>query len=360
MNGNEVLTNAQFRAFVQRLVVLGTLALFLAMNCSCAPNGSSPAQEAFPQPKNYLSFRGSSPSKKIPVIFDTDIGDDIDDTWALGLLLQSPELDVKLITTAVGDTSAKAKIVAKLLEVAGRADIPVGIGLAHADKGKGHRQDEWVKDYKLSSYPGTIYQDGVQALVDTIMKSPEPITVIAVGPLPNIAAALQREPRIAEKAEFVGMHGSVRRGYEGRKEISKEYNVVTFVKDAQKVFTTGWDMTITPLDTCGIVKLNGEKYRKVLESKSVLARAVIENYRVWAKSQGLEETRVDTSSTTLYDTVAVYLAISTELVQMEKLPILVTDDGYTIIDDKAKTVNCATKWKDLSAFEDFLISRLTK
>ena len=360
MNGDEVLTNAQFKAFVLPLVVLGTSALFLAMNCSCVPDSSSPAQETFPQPKNHLSLRVSSQNKKIPVIFDTDIGDDIDDTWALALLLLSPELDVKLITTEVGDTSAKAKIVAKFLEVAGRTDIPVGIGLAHPDKGKGHNQDKWVRDYKLSAYPGTVYRDGVQALIETIMSSPERITVIAVGPLPNIAAALKHEPRLAEKAKFVGMHGSVRRGYEGRPEINKEYNVVTFVKDAQKVFTTPWDMTITPLDTCGIVKLIGVKYKKVLESKNPIARAIIENYRVWAKSQGLKETKVDTASTTLYDTVAVYLAVSTELVNMEKLPIRVTDDGYTIIDDKAKMVNCAMKWKDIDAFEDFLISRLTK
>ena len=119
-------------------------------------------------------------------------------------------------------------------------------------------------------------------------------------------------------------------------------------------------MTITPLDTCGIVKLKEAKYQKVLESNKPLARAVIENYRVWAKSQEPKEAQVDKASTTLYDTVAVYLAISTELVQMEKLGIRVTDDGYTIIDDKAKTVNCAMKWKDLNAFEDFLISRLTK
>jgi len=46
--------------------------------------------------------------------------------------------------------------------------------------------------------------------------------------------------------------------------------------------------------------------------------------------------------------------------KMEKLPIRITDDGYTIIDENAKTLNCATKWKDLSDFEDFLISRLTK
>jgi inosine-uridine nucleoside N-ribohydrolase len=119
-------------------------------------------------------------------------------------------------------------------------------------------------------------------------------------------------------------------------------------------------MTITPLDTCGIVKLKGAKYKQVFESDEPLARAVIENYRAWTKSQGQEEAQVNTASSTLYDTVGVYLAISTELVRMERLPIRVTDDGYTAIDDKGKTVNCATEWKDLDAFEDFLASRLTK
>jgi inosine-uridine nucleoside N-ribohydrolase len=360
MNGNEFLANAQFRAFILPVVVLGTLALFLAINCSCVPDSSSPERESFAQPKNCLSFRGSSPSKKIPVIFDTDIGDDIDDTWAMAMLVQSPEFDVKLITTAVGDTSAKAKIVAKMLEVAGRTDIPVGIGPPCGDMDKGHRQDEWVGSYKLSSYPGTIHQDGVQALIDTVMECPEQVTVIAVGPLPNVAAALEREPRIAEKAKFIGMHGSIRRGYEGRPEVDKEYNVVTFVKEAQKVFTAGWEMIITPLDTCGIVRLEGDKYKEVFESNKPLARAVIGNYRAWLKSQGWEEAQADVASSTLYDTVAVYLAVSTKLVKMERLPILVTDDGYTAIDDKGKAINCATDWKNLGEFEDFLVRRLTR
>ncbi|MGI6299756.1 MAG: nucleoside hydrolase [Verrucomicrobiota bacterium] len=51
------------------------------------------------------------------------------------------------------------------------------------------------------------------------------MTVIAVGPLPNIAEALKREPRIAKKAKFVGMHGSVRRGYGGKQTIDAEWNV---------------------------------------------------------------------------------------------------------------------------------------
>jgi inosine-uridine nucleoside N-ribohydrolase len=314
----------------------------------------------------------SSERKKIPVIFDTDICDDIDDTWALALLVQSPEFDIKLITTSVGNTESKARTVAKFLETAGRTDIPIGIGVQQHKRS--HRQDAWAKDYDLSRYPGKIYKDGVQALIDTIMNSRQPIKLIVTGPLPNIAAALAREPRIAQKAEFVGMHGSVRRGYEGRPEPSAEYNVESFVKEAQKVFTAPWDMTITPLDTCGVVHLDGLKYQKVLKRKSPLTDALIENYRAWQKQGVLNEhkdlsdqeaakkadEKVNSSSTTLFDTVAIYLAMSTDLLKKEKLGIRVTDDGFTRIDDKAKVINCATEWKDLGAFEDFLVNRLTK
>ena len=320
-----------------------------------------------------LAGRSSSPRREtIPVIFDTDICDDIDDTWALALLVQSPEFDVKLITTAVGNTPSKAKTVAKFLQTVGRTDIPIGIGVQH-HKGA-HRQDAWARDYTLSSYPGTVYENGIQALIDTIMKSREPIKVIAVGPLPNIAAALEREPRIAEKAEFVGMHGSVRRGYGGSPKPSPEYNVKAYVKEAQKVFTAPWKMTITPLDTCGIVQLKSGKYQKVLKRNSPLTRALIANYHAWYR-QGLIHGNKDligdalnrkvnqklhSSSSTLFDTVAIYLAMSTELVKMEKLGIKVTNDGHTKMDEEAKEVNCATEWKSLGAFENFLVERLTK
>jgi len=319
---------------------------------------------------------GGKPSlfegKRIPVIFDTDICDDIDDTWALALLLQSPEFDVKLITTEVGNTHSKAKTVAKFLQTVGRTDIPIGIGVQQHKRS--HRQDAWAADYELSSYPGKVYDDGVQALINTVMKSRKPITLIAVGPLPNIAAALEREPKIATKARFFGMHGSVRRGYGGKPSPDAEYNVRASAKAAQKVFTASWDITITPLDTCGVVQLEGRKYQRVLTRNSVLTRALMENYRAWYK-QGLLndkkdldeaelEKRVDqklnSSSTTLFDTVAVYLAMSTELTQMEKLGIRVTDDGFTRLDKNAKVINCAIEWKNLGAFEDLLVDRLIK
>lgn len=293
-------------------------------------------------------------SDKIPVILDTDIGDDIDDTWALAMMLKSPELDVKLVVTDTSNTTYRAKIAAKMLEIGGRTDVPVGIGVGFSDKVG--RQGAWVEGYDLSSYPGTVHDDGVDAMIRTIIDSPEPVTLVCIGPVPNIGAALEREPRIVDNARFVGMHGSVRRGYGGSEKISAECNVVNHTKACQKAFTAAWDMTITPLDTCGIVYLKGDKYRKVYECEDPLIKGLIENYRAWANNSPESELR----SSTLFDTVAVYLAFSEELLVMEKLGVRVTDDGYTVEDEDAKIINCAMDWKDLPAFEDFLVERLTE
>ncbi|UCD49699.1 MAG: nucleoside hydrolase [Phycisphaerales bacterium] len=307
-----------------------------------------------------------------PVILDTDICDDIDDTWALALLVQSPELDCKLVTTAVGNTEAKAKVVAKYLDKVGHAQIPVGIGIKQRDGG--HRHTDWAEDYDLSSYPGGVYKDGVSALIDVVMKSPQRMTIIAVGPLPNIAAALEREPRIAEKADFIGMHGSIYKGYGGKSTPDAEYNVKADAAACRKVFTAAWPITITPLDTCGLVVLRGDKYQKVFTRNSAITDYLLENYRLW-QANGLRgqdkdideadlQRRVDDivkhRSSTLFDTVAVYLAISHGFTKMERLPVAITDAGHTKVTEGAKVIDCAIDWNTLGGFEDFLVERLTK
>ncbi len=322
--------------------------LLLATTFSLAT--SRPAAEAAPR------------AKKIPVILDTDIGDDIDDTWALGLLLRSPELDVKLVVSDDGKPLYRSKLLARFLETAKRTDIPVGVGMETHKKGEGG-QAGWVRDYNLNRYPGKVYPDGVQALIDTIMSSREPITVLAIGPVPNLAAALQREPRIAQRARFVGMHGSVRVGYGGSKTPHAEYNVKQDVPACQKVFVAPWEMTITPLDTCGIINLEGERYQQLRTSKDPVAAAIVENYRLWSAAQKRQPNQADpfeTRSSILFDTVAIYLGYTDEWLKMERLPITVTDAGMTAIQPGAKEMNVATEWKNLDAFRDLLVERLTR
>ena len=293
-------------------------------------------------------------AQPIPVILDTDIGGDIDDTWALAMLLQCPELDTRLVVSDTGNTTYRAKIIARLLEVGQRTDIPVGIGLAQDGYGPSFPQTAWVEGYDLARYPGTVHEDGVGALIQTIMDSPDPITLICIGPVPNIREALLREPAIAGRTRFVGMHGCFHTAQDGKPELVAEYNVVRETEAAQAVFRAPWkEMVITPLDTCGRVRLRDDKYQAIVRSDAPLARAVIENYRIWLQGE------TDEMSSILFDTVAVYLAFERDLLDVRRMGVRVTDDGFTVEDAAAQQMDCALAWKDLSAFEDLLVGRLT-
>jgi inosine-uridine nucleoside N-ribohydrolase len=296
----------------------------------------------------------------IPVILDTDIGLDVDDVWALVFLLRCPELDVKLITTATGDPVYRARLVARLLEIEGRTEIPIGIGLALDDSPRTHA--DWLGDYQLEDYPGRILTDGIGAIGDTIASSEEPMTVIAIGPVPNLAAALDRYPELTARSRLVGMHGSLRRGYLGAPKPMREYNVKQHSLACQRVFNSNWDITITPLDSCGTTLLKDERFAQLLAGDDPLLKAALANHfsfftavKDWPLFNTMDP---NTQTSILYDTVAVYLAFSDAWLKMETLPILVTDDGKTLIDKDGRPVRCATAWHDESAFLDFLVERL--
>jgi inosine-uridine nucleoside N-ribohydrolase len=297
----------------------------------------------------------------IPVILDTDIGFDVDDVWALAFMLRCPELDVKLIVTDTGDTDYSARLVAKLLEIAGREDIPVGKGTPLDASPRTH--SAWLGDYSLNSFSGEVFEDGVGALCATVLQSPDPVSIVCIGPVPNIAAAIVREPGLVGNSRFIGMHGSLRRGYLGAPKPMKEYNVRKHTLACQRVFEEPWDISITPLDSCGTVALTGERFARVRNSDQPLTRAVLENHFAWfdAVKDWPVLAGVDPAiqSSLLYDTVAVYMAFSEDLLEMETLPIKVTDDAKTLIDEAGQRIRCAVGWKDQAAFEELLTQRLT-
>ena len=308
-----------------------------------------------------VTLVAQAPARPIPVILDTDIGDDIDDTWALALALKSPELDVKLVVTDYGNTEQRAKLVARVLELAGRTDIPIGIGIKENDDPG--PQAEWVKGYDLAKYPGRVLKDGVQALIDTVMASPEPMTLIAVGPPPNLKAALEREPRLAGKLRLAGMYGSLRLGYGGKPKPEPEWNVRANPAAARSLLSAPWrEAVLTPLDTCGRVQLSGERYARVRESSDPLLRGLIEAYGIWCRNRdwcAKDAAFVASKSSTLFDCVAVYLAISRDLVTTETMGVRVTDEGMTVPDPAARAATWATGWTSLDGFEEWLTARLT-
>jgi len=283
----------------------------------------------------------------IPVIYDTDIGYDIDDTWALAFLLASPELDLKLVVTDYQNTPEKAKIVAKFLEAAGRTDVPIGIG-KYCNNIIGP-QRKWIVNYDLSQYPGKVYEDGIQAMVDTIMDSPKPVTLLTVGPVPNIPEALAREPRIAQKARLVSMGGSIAKR-------STEWNFRAHRISTKKMIAADWDITLAPLDTANKVVLDGDLYAMVRDAENPMAKALMENFRLWYTSTW--KGRPDSQSSILYDTVAVYLAFAQDYCLLEDVKISISDKGEVVPDPNGKLVHAATQWKDLDAFEKLLAERI--
>jgi inosine-uridine nucleoside N-ribohydrolase len=280
------------------------------------------------------------------VVIDTDIGSDIDDTWAIALALRSPELDVRLITTVSGDPVYRARVASGLL---GGAGIPIAPGLAGGRDVHPGEPQRGLAATTTAAFPDA----GVDALVAACH---EPITIIALGPLTNLAAALARDPAIAERARVVAMLGSVRTGYRGRPEPDAEYNTAVDVEAVRTVLSAPWSVTITPLDTCGTILLKGDDYQRVRASGDAMVQRLLESYREWL---GGAAELFDRRSTTLYDCVAVHLAHDESLYEIEELPIAVDDTGLMRIEPGAPVVRVASRWRDERAFIDHLVERLT-
>ncbi len=314
----------------------------LAAVCVC--------QSADSQPAKATAF---SSGDRIPVVLDTDIGGDIDDTWALAFLLRCPELELKLLTTDYCDTTGKARIAAKFLERVGRADIPIGIGVPTCkDAGA-----SWAKDYDLSKYPGKVHKDGVQAMINVIMNSPRPVTLITIAPVRNIAEALRRQPAITKRARLVLMGGSIDKQYYDKPGRCAECNVICDPASAKAVYQADWDVTMTPLDTAGVVRLEGDNFARVRSCRDVLPATIIENYGEWPTNSTYPPD-IRAASSVLFDTVAVYLAFDDHLCEMRDLKIRVTEKGVTEPSPEGKLMHVAINWKDLPRFHKVLTERI--
>lgn len=283
----------------------------------------------------------------LPVVIDTDIGTDIDDTWAIALALASPELDVRLITTVSGDVGYRARVAAGLVAGTG---VRVVTGIGGGDR---VRPDQPQQALAAAGAHVDIGDGGVGALVAA---AAEPVTIIALGPLTNLAAALERDPSIAERARVVAMVGSVRVGYRGQPGAMAEYNALVDVPAVRAVLAAPWDVLITPLDTCGTVLLRGDDYARVRASSHTITRRVLATYREWLGDD--ESGLFDRRSTTLYDCVAVHLAHDETLYEIESLPLAIDDDGLMRIEDGAPSVRVASRWRDADAFISHLTERL--
>lgn len=298
-----------------------------------------------------------------PVIIDTDIGSDIDDSFAIALALQSSDfLDVRLIVTCTDDTTARAKIAAKLLTIAGRDTVPIGIGQANSNK-TAHTLWGWAQDFNLSEYKGGIYEDGVDQMAKMILASDTVVDIIAIGPMTNFPLLLQRYPDVVKKARIRAMAGSIYRGYDNSTTPAKEYNVMMCPYCMQQMLQAGWNVSMTPLDTCGTTTLPPQYSEPFIAASNSWSLALSSSLLYFCT---VLPCQLNEATSPLYDTVATLLTLPNagDFIDFKMLNLRVTSDGYTVIDDKEGTPTLvALYWrKDLIGLDQyrmFLVSMLS-
>ncbi len=253
------------------------------------------------------------------VIIDTDIGDDVDDAFALALAVRSPELQVLGVTTTFGDTEARAKIVDRFLGEAGRGEIPVLAGRATATKNPMSQR----KYGEGGNFAKSSHGDAVEFLLEQIRKYPGEITLIAIGPLMNVGAAIDKDAATFRKLKrVVLMGGSVRRGYGDLGYTAAvppmpEWNILNDVASAQKLFAVGVPLFVMPLDSTQL-KMDEVKRAFLFGQGTAVTDQLAVLYHLWGQE-----------TPTLFDPMTIAFALRPELCPVVGLHIRVDDKGFT-------------------------------
>jgi inosine-uridine nucleoside N-ribohydrolase len=263
----------------------------------------------------------SLPEKALPekVIIDTDIGDDIDDAFAVALALRSPELQILGITTTFGDTETRAKLLDRFLAEVGRPEIPVAAGAPSPPKSTlTQRRYAESGHFAKPSHP-----DAVAFLLDQIRRYPGQITLIAIGPLMNVGAAIDKDPATFRKLKrVILMGGSIKRGYGdvgfgAPQPPQPEWNILNDIPSARKLFVAGVPLFVMPLDATQL-KLDEVKRAFLFSQGTPLTDALTLLYHLWGQE-----------TPTLFDPMTIAFLVNPTLCPVQPMHILVDEKGFT-------------------------------
>jgi purine nucleosidase len=281
------------------------------------------------------------------VLLDTDIGDDIDDAFALSLLLNSPEVKLLGITTAHGDTELRARLLDRYLAAIGRTGIPVATGV-HTAQTNGFTQEAYARRQPDRKYP-----DGVAFMLSQIRQHPGQITLIAIGPLVNLGAAIKQDPATFRKLKrVVIMGGSVYRGYGPvGTPPAVEWNTKNDPAAMRALLASGVPVFIMPLDSTQ-VHLDENGQDRLFSYGSPVTDQLAILYHQWKTLSGWHPTGPN-----LFDPVAVAYALKPAICPMQSIRLSVDDKGMTIPEDGVPNAQACLK-SDESSFLNFLLNRL--
>ena len=254
---------------------------------------------AFPLPAQAPAI------EKMPVLLDTDLGSDIDDAFALALLLASPELDLRGVTTVGGDTKVRAMMLCRFLTMTGRRQTRVAAGTGDQPA------RPITKQYPYYYHPDVLFDrtrkpekdSAVDFLFARLKEQPGKVTILATGPLTNVARLLAEKP---ESKRLI------------RRIVLTMANVRADPKASQVVFGSGVPLVVVPLEVTVGLKLTEADVRRVFSPGTALSRQVQSLYQMW-----------DGTEPPLADVVSVALCFDERFCTMKDLRLEVDEKGAT-------------------------------
>lgn len=294
----------------------------------------------------------SSPNGQ-KLIIDTDPG--VDDSMTILMAFQTQELHIIGLTTVFGNVSTEDATQNALLlcEIAGHPDVPVAKGSPGPLKGGIPRVSEFVHGLdglgNINLPPPTtkvIEKSAVEFLVDEVSKYPGEVSVLALGPLTNVALAIKRDPSFASKVKTIVILGGAFFA-SGNVNPAAEANIYGDPEAADIVFTSGANITVVGINITTQVKLTDEDLHELRESKGRYARLLTDMckfYRDWyVKSDGVY-------GIFLHDPVSLVALVRPDLFTYKKGVVRVETEGicvgYTLMDQGLKKWNSKNSWSD--------------
>ncbi|MGH9528734.1 MAG: nucleoside hydrolase [Terriglobales bacterium] len=303
----------------------------------------------FVSPGHAQSGKQGLPEKISPekIIIDTDIGDDVDDAFAIALALRSPELQIFGISTTFGDTETRAKLLDRLLGEVGYEEIPVAVGTPTIPQGTfTQRRYAEAGKYVRAFHPGA-----VDFIFEQIRRFPGQITLVAIGPLVNIGALIDKNPATFRKLRrVVLMGGSIERGY-GDLGYSEphgpeaEWNIKNDIPSARKLFASGVPIYMMPLDSTQL-KLDEVKRSILFKAATPLTDQLTLLYHEWGQE-----------TPTLFDVMTIAYILNPELCPVKPLHIRVDDHGFTRVEPGAANAQVCLD-SDSDKFFQFYMKRM--
>jgi len=248
--------------------------------------------------------------KKINLIIDTDIGDDIDDALALLFSLKFENVNLLGVTTVFRNTSLRGRLAKRILALAGRKDIPVyyGYGKPYAwqpdltEKFIQYTEEIMADDYLPDNKSNE--EDGIDFIISAAEKYGEDLTLLAIGPYTNVAKAYEKAPEIMKKCRLVLMGGCFYEQF-------VEYNVV-MDPEACKIIMDNLNPIFVSSDVTWQAQLDDSQTKKVLSIHSDnLIGYCAELVRLWKSGCWFNPV--------LHDPLALYYAIDDTICTTEEV-----------------------------------------